>query len=212
MALVTLAWLALPAIAHALDVDVSAPRARSGYLWVDARLSDLFPAPVESSLSRGMPATLLLHAELWRKRSIWFDRVEHTFDASVRVRYEVWNDVYRIERTGAPPRTLGSLDSVRTLLERPIALPVCGLDGVEEGVRYYVVVSATLVPLSVEDVQEVEGWLSGEVESKRHSGFGVFTELPQALYDTVRNFAGFGDRHARAQSRVFDGSDLGVGR
>ena len=40
------------------------------------------------------------------------------------------------------------------------------------------------------------------------SGLGVITELPRALFDTVRNFAGFGDRRTRATSRDFELRDL----
>jgi hypothetical protein len=196
--------------ARALEVALSAPRAQESYLWVDASLTDLFPGAVERSLSRGMPATLQLHAELWRPRTAWFDRMERTFDASVRIRYEVWNDSYRIERSGAAPRSLGTLDSVRALLERPIALPVAPLERLVDETDYYVVVSVTLAPLNVEDVKEVEGWLSGEVQSQRHSGFGVFTELPRSLFDTVRNLTGLGDRHAHAQTARFQLSDLGA--
>jgi hypothetical protein len=71
-----------------------------------------------------------------------------------------------------------------------------------------VIVSATLKPLSVEDVEEVEGWLSGEVETKRRAGFGVITELPRALFDAVRNFAGFGDHRAREQTPPFAPDEL----
>jgi len=49
----------------------------------------------------------------------------------------------------------------------------------------------------------VEGWLSGEVEEKRHSGFGVVTALPRAVFDAVRNFAGFGDEKTRALTDDF---------
>ena len=48
---------------------------------------------------------------------------------------------------------------------------------------YYVVVSATLKPLSVEDAAEVEGWLSGEVEGGREAPFGLLTGLPHSLFD-----------------------------
>ena len=54
----------------------------------------------------------------------------------------------------------------------------------------------------------MEGWLSGEVETKRRAGFGVITELPRSLFDAVRNFAGFGDRRARASSDEFELRDL----
>jgi len=203
-ALCLVAGLAGPAPgALALDLTLGDPRARDGYVWVDARLEDPFGPRVSQSLARGMPATLELHAELWRRRTGWFHRLQSSFDASLRMRYEVWNDSFLLDRTGETPLVVATLDSLRAVLMRPIALPVGRMAGVQEGHLYYVVVSVTLKPLTVEDVQEVEGWLGGEVEEQRHSGFGVITALPRSLFDAVRNFAGFGDQKARARSEDF---------
>jgi hypothetical protein len=73
-----------------------------------------------------------------------------------------------------------------------------------------VVLTATLRPLTVEDLEEVEGWLSGEVGNTKKSGFGVVTEIPRSVFDAVRNVAGFGDQKARAISEPFTLEDLGV--
>lgn len=190
-------------VAVALESEVQVPRVRDGTLWCEARLSELFPERVQESLARGMPATLDLHAELWRRRTGWFDRLEGSFDASVRIRFDIWTRTYRVERAGAAPLVMGTLDSVEIVLGRPLEIPVGRPERLVPGARHYVVLAATLRPLSVEDVEEVEGWLSGEVESQRRSGFGVITELPRALFDAVRNFAGFGDQRARAVSPDF---------
>jgi hypothetical protein len=198
--------------ALALDLTLGEPRARDGYVWVDARLEDPFGPRVSQSLARGMPATLELHAELWRRRTGWFHRLQSSFDASLRIRYEVWNDSFLIDRTGETPLVVPTLDSLRAVLMRPIALPVGSMAGVQEDRLYYVVVSATLKPLTVEDVQEVEGWLGGEVEEQRHSGFGVITALPRSVFDAVRNFAGFGDQKARARSEDFTLETVSGGR
>ena len=190
--------------ARAFDLTIDHPRESAGYLWADLHLQDLFPARVEESLGRGMPATLQFHAELWRRRTAWFDRMEGSFDAELRMRYDVWTKQYIVERRGAPPDTYDGLDSLRAALLKPIAVRVAGTQRLQPDVRYYVVVTATLRPLNVEDVEEVEGWLSGEAQTKAHSGFGVITELPRSLFDTVRNVAGFGDIRARATSRDFE--------
>lgn len=202
-------WLlAAAAPADAFEIGVDALHAEDGYVWADVRVSELFDGRVAESLQRGMPATLQLRAELWRRRTAWFDRVERTFEGSIRIRYEVARERYRVERANAEPRTYESLDSVRTALARSIALPFTPLEHLREGARYYVVLTATLRPLSVEDVEEVEGWLSGEVESGRQSSFGFITALPRAIFDAVRNFSGFGDEQARATSPDFTRSDL----
>jgi Domain of unknown function (DUF4390) len=195
-----LALAVTPIAARALEVAVGPPHERDGVVWCEARLRDVFAARVRESLERGMPATLELHAELWRRRTGWFDRLEDAFDASLRVRFEVWNDTYRVERAGARSLALGSLDSVAMTLERPLTLPLGRGDRIVPGARYYAVVTATLRPLSIEDVEEIEGWLSGEVVDKRRAGFGGLAGLPRSAFDAVRNFAGLGDERARTQT------------
>ena len=206
--LVLLLLLVLTPAARALEITAQPPRERSGYLWVDVRLAELFKPRVEGSLARGMPATLTLHAELWRRRGGWFDDLESVFDAELRLRYDFRSAAYRLERTGAEPLVVPGLDSVRTVLLRPLPLPVGRVGPLLADQRYYVVVSATLKPLSVEDAAAVEGWLSGEVEGGRREPFGLLTGLPRSLFDTARNFAGFGDEHARATTEEFGLEDL----
>jgi hypothetical protein len=205
--LVTLA-LAGARSAHALEIAVEPPRERGGRVWTDIVLGDLFGTRVAGSLARGMPATLTLHAELWRRRGGWFDRLESSFDAALRLHYDFRADAYLLERSGAQPLALPTLDSVRTVLSRPLALPVGRVGPLVPGQRYYVLVLATLKPLSVEDAEEVEGWLSGEVEGRRREPFGLVIGLPRSVFDAVRNFAGFGDEHARALTEEFELRDL----
>ena len=210
-----LAWallvLCVAAPARALEiVTVTTARDDAGRLWVTTRLEDPIEARVERSLLRGMPATLQMHVELWRRREGWFDRMERSTDAGLRLRYDVWKEEWRIERAGAPPVLLGSVDSLELALSRPIALALPGLDRVPPDSRCYVVVSVTVKPLSVEDVQEVEGWLTGEVRDQGSAGFGVVTQLPRSVFDAVRNFTGFGDSRDRATTPEFTPATLPV--
>src|SRR5215813_8743773 len=73
--------------AWALDLALESPRVRSDTVWVDVRISNPFSSRIQESLLRGMPATLLLHAEMWHRRTMWFDRVESILDAELRIRY-----------------------------------------------------------------------------------------------------------------------------
>ncbi|MEK7823882.1 MAG: DUF4390 domain-containing protein [Candidatus Eisenbacteria bacterium] len=208
VALVVAGALAAAGAASALELAAGTPRERGGLLIVDARLTEVFAPRVAESLTRGMPATLQVHAELWRRRSGWFDRLESSVDASVRIRYDVWTDSYLLERLGVAPIVVDSIDSAATVLSRPWVLAVGRVGQLSAKGRYYVALSATLRPLTVEDLAEVEGWLSGEVEDKRRAGFGVIAEIPRALFDAVRNVAGFGDQRARTASDDFRLKDL----
>lgn len=207
-AALALAVLLAAQSARALELRIGAPREKNGRILVDVTPGEPFSPRIAESLSRGMPATLRVHAELWRRRSIWFDKMEQSADAEVRVRYDVWTDRYLLERYGAETIEVSSVDSVATVLSRPWALAVGRVGQLAPHARYYVAVTAVLRPLTVEDLAEVEGWLSGEVADKRHAGFGVITEIPRSLFDAVRNVAGFGDQRARTQSDDFQLRDL----
>lgn len=197
------------AVARAFEFSSVVPsRDDVGRLWITVRMNDPLEDRVEKSLRRGMPATLSLHAELWRKRSGWFDRMERAFDATVRLRYEVGDDSWTLERGGSPPVISRSLDSLEAALTNPMALPIARIDRAAPDARYYVVVTGTVQPLNVQDVAEVEGWLSGEVQAPGGGGFGIFTQLPSSVFDAVRNFAGFGDSRARMITPEFTPASL----
>lgn len=201
--------LLLPLPAHAFQITAIRPaRDAKGQLWVELRIEEPIEPRVASSLGRGMPATLTLHAELWRRRNGWFDRMERVVEARLRMRYDVWSDEWRLDRPGAPPLIVRSLDSLETALERTLTVPVASLARIGPEVPCYVVVSASLRPLNIEDLEEVEIWLSGEVREKKRSGLGVFTALPRSLFDAARNFAGFGDDRSRLISADFTPANL----
>ncbi|MCC6348894.1 MAG: DUF4390 domain-containing protein [Candidatus Eisenbacteria bacterium] len=179
-----------------------------GRIGISFRLGDPLETRVEQSLSRGMPVTLALHAELWRRRNGWFDRVERSMDATVRLRRDVWANAWLLERAGLPAITVSSLDSLESALSGPFAMSFPRSDRLAPSASYFVVLSATVKPLSVEDAEEVEEALSGEVRGRQGSGFGALTALPRALFDTVRNIAGLGDARARAVSAEFSPDSL----
>ncbi len=206
-ALALLAFLATPARAFKLTT-IRPARDPAGQLWVEIKLENPLEPRVEKSLQQGMSATLTLHAELWRRRNGWFDRMERAVDATFRLRYEDWDRSWRLDRPGGPPLVARSIDSLETALERTLALPVSPLSRIAPDAGCYVAVTASLRPLSVEDVEEVEGWLSGEVRAKRRSGWGALTGIPRSLFEAARNFAGFGDDHSRLISNEFTPATL----
>ncbi len=208
-----LAALLLAPAARAFEIaTVSVSRGEDGQLEVSTRLTDPLEDRVQRSLDRGMPATLQLHAELWRRREGWFDRMEVGADAVLRLKYDAWNEEWRLERPGAAPIRTHSLDSLESALERPLVIEIPDQGRLPDDARCYVVITATLRPLNVEDVEEADDWLAGSGRDPGRGGFGVITRLPRSLFDTVRNFTGFGDSHDRARTPEFTPRALPLAR
>ena len=192
-----------PAAARALGVRVSPPFERDGRVHVTTALVDPFDSRVAQSLQSGMPITLSVRAELWRRRSGWFDRQESSFGAVLRIGYETLHDRYRVERTGALTEYFGTLDSLARFVTRPWSIPLALSTRVRGSASYYATVQAILRPLTLEDAAEVEGWLAGSDSDRPTAGFGLLAGLPRALFEAARGMAGFGDRQARAVSEDY---------
>jgi hypothetical protein len=70
----------------------------------------------------------------------------------------------------------------------------------DEGKEYYVSVRALVKPMSMEDLQKVDSWLSGDVSE---SGGGGLLGIPRGLVRVVTGLSGFGEESAEGQSGSF---------
>lgn len=190
-----------------LDVESARVFLVGDTVAVEARLGGFWSPRVRSSLERGMPATLMVTADLWRHRSGWFDRMVATRSVLYRVRYDAWREDYVLQRNLEPPLHLPSLTAVGEVLSRPLRLAAAETREVEARHRHYVVVTASLRPLTPEGVREVERFLSSQLRSSNASGGGVGLEsiarLPSSLLSVLAALSGLGDEIAVQRTPVF---------
>ena len=63
-------------------------------------------------------------------------------------------------------------------------------------------------PLTVEDIDEVERWLSGEAKRAGKPGPGSIARLPGYLVNLLANLSGLGDETATVRTSTFSRADL----
>ncbi len=177
-------------------------------LAVEVSLGGLWSPRVEESLERGMPATILVTADLWRDRAAWFDRLEATRSVIFRVRYDAWRGDYAFRRGVEPVQHADSLSRLAAALSRPVRLAVAGARSLKGGRRYYVVVTASLRPVTPEGVREVERVLSSQLRGPGASGAAgsgsvSIARLPSSLLSVLAALSGLGDEIAVHRTPVF---------
>ncbi len=188
-----------------LTVRLDRMAADSENLTVDLIIEHLLDPATTDVLERGIPVTLVCEVEIWRERSAWFDRLEAFRAVSTKLQWDAWDEVY-VLRSGDREETYAQLADAARALERR-RLPIARLDLLDDDESYYLIINAALKPLTVEDVDELEGWLSGEIQSGRRHGFGLLG-LPKAFYGLVKNVTGFGDRNDTLRTDSFRRSEL----
>jgi hypothetical protein len=129
---------------------------------------------LQKLLQNGFPANLHYSADLWSRGGL-FDDVKATVEWDVLVRYEPLTKTYRVARfVGNRWETLGRFEryeDAQAAVARPYQPP---LPARRTRDRQYYIVTLEVEVLSMSDLDEVEGWLRGElrpaVRGKRNPG------------------------------------------
>lgn len=198
-----LAVVFVPVPARAVAVgDVRISRVED-HVTVSLRTTGVLSPRVRDSLERGMPATVRQTVELWRVRPGWFDQQVRAVTSEIRIVRNAWSDEFQMRRQSGPLVTLVDLDETERELSRPTRVRLHPVANLRPKARYYALIRIEVKPLSVEDIEEVERWLSGEAERAGKPGPGSIARLPASLVRMLANLSGFGDETASLRTRNF---------
>ena len=192
---------ARPAAANDLGLSVGPVELVDGAVTVSYRAETPWTPRLEETLLRGMPATVTFEVGLWKRRALWFDKLVLAIKSEHKVLYDPWERTFRV-RSGPvrrKARTVPTLDSLATFLFSERRLPLVAAASLDPNARYYVSVRVTIRPLTAEDLDEVEDWLSGEAKNPDKPERGV----PGYLLGIAVNISGLGERTALAKSESF---------
>ena len=176
---------------------VEEPRVRSVRVLSDARLRDL--------LRNGFPARLHWRVEVWSTRG-WFDDLKGAIEWDVVVRYEPLARLYEIVRIDAegnptPLGRTGDFAEVEAIIERPQRPPILPPRRRD---RLYYNVSLDVEMLSVNDLDEVERWLRGELRPAVRGERNPGTAVTRGVKTVFARLLGAEKRHYEERSVRFD--------
>jgi len=170
----------------------------------EVRLGGLFSVRAREALDRALPASLLVTVDVWRDRAGWFDQLVESRSLLYRIRYDAWGEDFDVGRGTEEAQHLGSLDDVADSLSRPLRVPLMPQDRLTPGHRYYLVVTASLRPLTPEGLHEIEDFLSHNGHA-RPGPFpsGSLAQLPRSFFSVLTALSGFGDETATRRTQEF---------
>jgi hypothetical protein len=175
-----------------------------GYPYIDYTFADPFTGKALDAIRSGLPSTLTFTLEVWRKRPGWWDGLEETRESRLRILRDLINQQYVVV-TPDEIRRYADMDS--------LVAGVCNhrrtyLRPLHPQRTYYVVVSANLASLSVEDMRELEQWLRGTIQSGDESSPGRVAGISGTMVGLLMSVTGFGDETTRGRSANFQPGKL----
>lgn len=173
----------------------------AGAICVSYLVDRPFTPRLEETLMQGMPATVSFEVGLWKRRTLWFDKLVVALKSEHKVVYDEWAKSFRIRSGADPPRSrvATGLDSLRSLLFASSRVPIAAESALDSTGTYYVSVRVTIRPVAVEDLGEIEDWLSGESPGPGGSQRGI----PGYLLGLAVSLSGLGERTAIEKGERF---------
>jgi len=194
--------------AHALQISEAGIAQVDGWAAVSVRLSNVLSERIRNTLDRGMPTTVVVRVDLWRDRSGWFDPLVAEHSVFMRAFRNAWSDEFLLRRNLEPERSFLDIAELETEVTRPTRILLTPLAKLDPRSRYYAIVTVTVKPLTVEDLEAVEKWLSGEAKRTGKPGPGSIAKLPRYLVGVLANLSGLGDEVTTWRSESFYTDEL----
>jgi len=175
--------------------DATVPAVSAERVLDDRSLGDL--------LHSGFPARLHYRLELWSAGGL-FDNLQRHAEWDVIVRYNPLERRYSATRIeGDRATSLGSSDAMRGVdlaLGKAFTPAIAAPAG--RG-RYYWICTLDVEMLSVNDLDEVERWLHGELTPAVHGDRNPGTALGRGVSTLITRVLGGKQRHYEARTREY---------
>lgn len=183
-------------------------RAQAGHLAIDFHVDSLLTAPIWNGMQRGMTSAARFRVQLWRKRGLLLNSLVAERDYEIKTAFDPWEQQF-IVKTWEERRLTKSREYVLERWERHRNALRVDSTQFHPKHRYYVVIEMHFEPVSRESLQEIRGWLAGEMKNlgKRDSTAAAEPPKSRGLQDRMLNFVidltGLGEQVVSIKSRMF---------
>ena len=195
-----------PVFAKETQYRFSEIRNKNGNLVFTFQIKDFITKDVLEGLQKGMTAAVEFQIQLWRARRNWMDKLVTDKFMRMRIVYDNWEKRY-IVSTQQDEEIRMNEDGVRRYCSELVEYELEPLSSLRQDKQYYIGVRAVLQPLSIENVEGIKRWLTGEVKDLNPKAIkstkSVGKKAGDWLLDVVLNLTGFGDRLIEGKSRPF---------
>ncbi|MGH7491533.1 MAG: DUF4390 domain-containing protein [bacterium] len=196
------------ATAQDLTLEIDALRMEAGHLRIDFHADSLLTVRLLANMRRGVTSATRFRVQLWRKRSWLLSGVVAERAFEIKATFDPWEQQFLLQ-TPDERRLTRSLDYVKDRWQQHRGLSLADSSQLHPKHRYYVVVEASLEPVSRESLQEIRGWLAGEMKSitKRDSANASppdgNRDFQDRVLDTVLDLTGLGEKAVSIRSEFF---------
>jgi len=205
--------VACPARLLATELRIDHVGATSqGYLYVEYECVSPFEGIYLEALNSGLPTTLTYTIEVYRQRTGWWDRLEEAYEHEFRLFRDLLNNVYFVV-TPEEALRFAQYDSLVAAISRFQRGSARGPQYFQRHLfepdqSYYVVITMSISPLTVEDLNELDAWLRGTLRGRSDEAGGGISGLSRTMGGLLMSMSGFGEKRVKGRTPDFRPRDI----
>lgn len=172
----------------------------------DILFNQVFRDDLVPRLRKGMTAAMEYQIQLWEQRGGWADRLVCEKYTRIKLAYDPWLKQFQLLSGADDPRQMNE-DSLKASCSQLRDIRLHPEGGTRADSRYYIAARVVIHPMSVENVDEIRRWLSGEARELDPRSMSMKNSPGRkASHWAMRfflNITGFGDRVLSGKSEYF---------
>jgi hypothetical protein len=180
--------------------------ADSGSIMGTLHIDHLIDKQTMNGLRKGMTAIIEYRIQIWHEKSRWVKSPIHERVRRFKINYDHWENKYAVFDREGESQLFEEKDLVAYCQHLP-RFKIGPLDILKPDHAYRLVAQIVIKPMSVENLEELKHWLSGEagefdtrdIQLKRSPLKKIGDWAMRALV----NLTGFGDRIIEGRSPLF---------
>ena len=193
---------AAPARADDLSVALGEPHFAGDSLAIDWRITWLLDEGTRRSLESGVGADILITLEVWRKRRLWFSKVQASRVLEYSAFLDERNRRFELNERGGPNRAFATVAELESFIASPAAVAIAAGGDLSPDSRYFVSIEVEMKPLTIEAMHRMEHWMGGSAHSE-HSESEHGGGFTRGLIGIAADLSGFGDRVGSDRTEAF---------
>jgi hypothetical protein len=167
---------------------------------------NLLDEQIIRGLRKGMTGAVEIRIQVWHEKNRWIKSIVFERVHRIKIDYDDWERKFRVVLKNDETRMMDEPELVRycRFLNDFLLVPSGPL---AEGENYRFLVSVTLKPMSMENMEELKRWISGEADEFDPGEIRIskspLSKAGDWVLGVVVNLSGFGDRVISGRSPVF---------
>ncbi|MBN1779971.1 DUF4390 domain-containing protein [bacterium] len=179
---------------------------RSNTIDGNLQITQLLDDQTMKGLRKGMTAAVEYRVQIWHEKNRWVKSLIHEQVRRIKIDYDNWERKFRVYSKENDFRLYDESELIH-YCHSPPKFSMRPSKDLIEGEAYRVLVQIMIKPMSVENIEELRHWLSGEAgeiePEKIRMNKSPVKKVGDWFFHLVVNVSGFGDRVMRGRSPVF---------